>query len=499
MSALTPAGPPLLERFRSAWTDPTRSTALALTDEQRGYTYPELHEAVSRCAGWLRTAGVRHGDRVAIAMTRSARLAIGILGVMAAGACPCPLEPRLGAEEAQRRTRVAGLGWLLTDPESEEEAADCGIPDHRRLVFRGERDDAAYWTNEISPESDGFLLFTSGSSGKPKGVLQNHRGMLVNTLGVIRRTALDGADRLLHVMPLHHTNGVNNQLLAPLLAGSAVLLANRFRAEQMPELIARYRPTIVTGVPTMFARMLANDFSPESLASLRMLRCGSAPITEELHRRIEEKFGLPLVVSYGLSEATCTSTMNPPARRKIGSVGTPLEGQSVFLRRADGERVDLPETEAEICIAGPTLMTGYLLEEATAPQPPGEMLRTGDLGRFDGEGYLYVTGRLKDVIIRGGENLSPNLIEEAVAAIPGVAACCIVAKPHAELGEVPVAFLVRQPGPQGEALDHDAIAQAVGRRLSRIHQPAECFFLDALPENATGKVDRKKLRELVQA
>lgn len=497
MSGAAPAGPHLLDRFRAAWTGPARASALALRDEQRAYTYPELHEAVGRCAGWLRAAGVRHGDRVAIAMTRSADLAICILGAMAAGACPCPLEPKLGAQEAQRRTRLAGLAWLVLDDASEEEAGHRGIPADRCLRFESSRGTAAYWTNELTPASEGFLLFTSGSSGKPKGVLQNHRGMLVNTLGVIRHTGLDAADKLLHIMPLHHTNGVNNQLLAPLLAGAAVVLANRFRAEQMPELFARHRPTIVTGVPTMFARMLALDFAPSALASLRMLRCGSAPITEELHRRIEEKFGLPLVVSYGLSEATCTSTMNPPGRRKTGSVGTVLEGQSVFLRSAGGERIEHAGVEGEICIAGPSLMTGYLLEDASAPQPPGEVLRTGDLGRFDEEGYLSVTGRLKDVIIRGGENLSPNLIEEAVIAIPGVAACCVVGKPHPELGEVPAAFVVRQCGAPGAALDSEAIAQGVRARLSRIHQPAECFFVEALPENATGKVDRRKLRELL--
>ncbi|MBU1442383.1 MAG: acyl--CoA ligase [Gammaproteobacteria bacterium] len=500
MSAAAPAPAHLLDLFHARWTEPSRAAVPALEDEQRRYSYAELHDAVARRAGWLREAGVREGDRVAIAMERSAELAICILGAMAAGACPCPLEPQLGAEEMQRRTRVAALQWIVFDAAHQDDAEASGIAPQQRLAFDAAPDSAPYWTHAISPESDSFLLFTSGSSGKPKGVLQNHRGMLANTLGVMQHTGLGPTDRLLHLMPLHHTNGVNNQLLAPLAAGSSIVLAGRFRAEQLPGLLARSRATIVTGVPTMFSRMLPLDIPREALASLRMLRCGSAPITEELHRRVEEKFSMPLVISYGLSEGTCTSTMNPPERRKIGSVGTVLDGQSVFLRGPAGETLTEPSTEGEICIAGPTLMTGYLVDGHDGrPESPGETLRTGDLGRFDADGYLFVTGRLKDVIIRGGENLSPNLIEEAIATLPGVAACCVVGKAHADLGEVPVAVVVRTAGPEGAALDAETVRSTVAASLSRIHRPEEVRFVDALPENATGKVDRKALRIAVSS
>lgn len=486
--------------FQQLWTEPSRAHAPALRDESDEYSYSQLHRAVGGCAGWLRLQGVRRGDRVAIAMERSAQLAIAILGTMAAGACPCPLEPLLGQDEARRRTEVASLAWVLADDAHADAHQHIGLPEAHRLQRIPLAAEDLYWDVSLPPSGEGLLLFTSGSSGPPKGVLQNHRGMLANALGVMRHTALGPGDRLLHVMPLHHTNGINNQLLAPLLAGSAVILASRFKAELMPGLFERYRPTIVTGVPTMYSRMLDAEFSSLALQTLRILRCGSAPITEELHRRIEAKFGLPLVVSYGLSEATCTSTMNPPHARRLGSVGTPLEGQSVFLRDAAGRVLESAGAEGEICIAGPSLMTGYLKDGAAGtPEPPGEMLCTGDLGRFDEQGYLYIVGRLKDVIIRGGENLSPSLIEEAIAKLPGVAACCVVGKPHADLGEVPVAFVVRRAGLEGAALDAGTILDAVGARLSRIYRPAEVIFMDALPENGPGKVDRKKLRAQAEA
>ena len=175
-----------------------------------------------------------------------------------------------------------------------------------------------------------------------------------NARGVLAHSGLTPDDRLLHVMPLHHTNALNNQVFTPLLAGARVALAGRFRAEDMPGLLARWRPTIMTGVPTMYARMLDLAFEPASLAGLRYARCGSAPITEALHRRIEAFLGCPLLVSYGLSEATCTSTMNPPgARRGHGGhgAGRPARGPAP----ADGSAAPAGG-EGEICIEGDSLM-----------------------------------------------------------------------------------------------------------------------------------------------
>lgn len=292
-------------------------------------------------------------------------------------------------------------------------------------------------------------------------------------------------------MPVHHTNALNNQLFAPFLCGAAVIFSGRFKAEEMPKLMHNHRPTIITGVPTMYARLLSQSFSEQSLSSLRMARCGSAPITVDLHQQIEEKLGCSLIVSYGLSEATCTSTMNPPSGRKIGTVGTILAGQQVRLLGPDGQDV-APEQEGEVCIGGASVMAGYLGAEpdATDRAINNGWLRTGDLGRFDSEGYLSITGRIKEVIIRGGENLSPVLIENAIASHPGVAACCVVGKADADLGEIPVAFVIPSAGAQ---LAPAEIIATVAQRLSRIYQPHEVHFVGSLPENSVGKIDRKAL------
>ncbi|MFD4839114.1 class I adenylate-forming enzyme family protein [Achromobacter sp. NPDC058515] len=486
---MTIADATLVAAFARLWSQPEWAARPAIATARETLSYAQLHRRVGQVAGGLRAAGVGPGDYVAVAMERSLAQVLAILGAMAAGACPCPLEPRLSVEETARRVAAVGLTWMLYDEANAGGAQACGLAAARLLRAEQAAQGPMDWSGSgIAPRAPGLLLFTSGSTGNPKGVLLSHQGLANNARGVLAHTGLTPADRLLHVMPLHHTNALNNQIFTPLLAGASVALAGRFRAEDMPGLLTAFRPTIITGVPTMYARMLELPFDPDSLARLRFARCGSAPITEALHRRIEAFLGCPLVVSYGLSEATCTSTMNPPAARRVGSVGTVLAGQDVALRLPDGAEA-APGGEGEICIAGASLMLGYLgVESADAGAPP--LLRTGDLGRFDADGYLTITGRIKDVIIRGGENISPALIEGVVTGLPGVAACCVVGAPDEDLGEVPVIFVQRNGGP---APDAPRIQAEVLARLGRIYVPREVRWIARLPENAVGKVDRKAL------
>ena len=483
--------------WRSAWTQAGIAGRTALTGPESSLSYAELHDRVSRFAGGLHALGVRRGDLVGLDLERSIDGVVAMLGCICAGACPCPLEPRLPPEQVRERVESVGLHWLLVEAVRQPElagvlAAPAQVLTPSQVAARQQ----AYWDEEAANDSPALLLFTSGSTGKPKGVLLTHHNILNNARGVALHTELSREDRLLHVMPLHHTNAVNNQLFTPFLYGAAVILAGRFKADDMPGLLEQHRPTIITGVPTMYARMLELPFSPGSLAALRFARCGSAPITVDLHQRIEAKLGCELLVSYGLSEATCTSTMNPVGRRRLGTVGTVLAGQSVVLIGANGQPAAAGQ-EGEVCVGGDSVMAGYLGADPQAADRAVRdgLLRTGDLGRFDDEGYLSITGRIKEVIIRGGENLSPALIENAIAAHPDVAACCVVGQADADLGEVPVAFVVaagqRQPSEQ-------TIVETVAARLSRIYRPQAVHFVAALPENSVGKVDRKAVAALLK-
>jgi acyl-CoA synthetase (AMP-forming)/AMP-acid ligase II len=492
----------LAHAFATYWSKPQTAILTALDDGSRSLTYAQLADATATTAANLYAQGLARGDVVAIAMSRSLDAVIVLLAAIRCGLCPCVLEPRLPAEEINERLTLVGAKGLVFDSFNSELAqalernrngAVLAINSAQLDTHAGAQSEAGIATRErnVEAQTPALLLFTSGSTGRPKAVELTQRALLNNALGVIAHTGLSPQDRLLHVMPIYHTNGVNNQLFAPLLAGATIVFADRFRADDMPALMERHRPTIITGVPTMYSRMLSQTFTSASLASLRIARCGSAPITETLHREVEAKLGCPLIVSYGLSEATCTSTMNPPDARRIGSVGTVLRGQSVKLRQADDTMTATPGIEGEICIAGRSVMTGYLgAEDATARTVTDGWLRTGDLGRFDEDGYLYVTGRIKDVIIRGGENLSPLLIESVIVSETHVQACCVVGKPDRDLGEVPVAVVVAGSDPTLQARD---ICDSVRRRLSRIYVPHEVYFVDALPETAVGKVDRKSL------
>ncbi|NYT59334.1 acyl--CoA ligase [Alcaligenaceae bacterium] len=487
----------LISAYPALWQSGQWASLPALADATGTHTvsYGDLYKRVGAMAGQLRQAGVQPRQLVALAMERSPESVIAILGIMAAGACPCPLEPRLTPQEILDRLHSVGIDTVLVD---EANLHGLGFPQDIQLLMTETLPKAPhYWADNIQPDDPGLLLFTSGSTGRPKGVLLSHKGLLNNAKGVIPFTELTPQDKLLHVMPLYHTNGLNNQIFSPFLAGAQVVLASRFRAEDMPALLDRHHPTIITGVPTMYSRMLAQAFSIESLAALRFARCGSAPITKELHAKIEALLHCQLLVSYGLSEATCTSTMNPPGQRKIGSIGKALPFQHVYLRASDGTSVDQPGIDGEICIEGDSLMLGYLgVTQDGVLDPPPPILRSGDLGRMDEDGYFYITGRLKDVIIRGGENISPSLIEQVISSSAEVHSCCVVGQPDSDLGEVPVAFVV----PANPLLqDKTSIQALVSERLSRIYRLEDVFFVDALPENSVGKIDRKALARSLQS
>jgi malonyl-CoA/methylmalonyl-CoA synthetase len=480
----------LVFAWKTTWAQPELQQRTALEFDGRRISYAELSRRVGVFASGLRQSGVGRGDLIAVDLDRSVEAVVAVLACIGAGACPCPLEPRLSIEQTNSRLESVGIDWLLCSAGRRKELQDLPLAANRILLVEEVRGAAQeYWDEAAGPQDRALLLFTSGSTGRPKGVLLTHGNIINNATGVIAHTGLSADDRLLHVMPLHHTNALNNQLFAPFLCGATVIFAGRFKAEEMPKLMHDHRPTIITGVPTIYARLLSQTFSEQSLSGLRLARCGSAPITVDLHEQIEAKLGCALIVSYGLSEATCTSTLNPPSRRKIGTVGTVLAGQQVTLLGPDGQHV-APGQEGEVCIGGASVMACYVGAE------PGTMdrtihngwLRTGDLGRFDSEGYLAITGRIKEVIIRGGENLSPVLIENAIASHPGVAACCVVGKADADLGEVPVAFVIRSAGSQ--PMPEEIIAR-VAQRLSRIYQPHEVHFVESLPENSVGKIDRK--------
>lgn len=473
--------------------DPSLRDRLALQAARESVTYGELIGRIERVAGMLLARGLRRGERVALIAGRSIDAAAGLFGIMAAGGAACVLDPHLNPSETAARLAGADIGWVLADV---GHAASAARASPRELLRIEDAASAAARTlDDLTPDDDALLVCTSGSTGVPKAVLLTHGNLLSNARGVAGRTGVTPEDRVLHMLPLHHTNGVNNLLIVPFCCGASAVMLERFRAETFFAEIAAVRPTYITGVATHYSRLLGYPPPRGALASLRLLRSGAAPLSAQLHREIERHLGLPLIHSYGLSEATCTVAMNPPGARRIGTVGTALEGQRLAVLAPGTETPIATGTEGEICVAGPSLMKGYVPPAASADGPSirNGWLRTGDLGRMDEDGYLTVTGRLKEIIIRGGENLSPGRIEEAILRNPAVRACCVIGAPHADLGEVPVAFIVVH---EGRAVLESVIRDQVAAELPRACVPARVIAVDALPEIGIGKIDRKALKQL---
>jgi acyl-CoA synthetase (AMP-forming)/AMP-acid ligase II len=481
----------LIHQLRQAIERHATDGRPAIYDAHRVFSYADLGKRIDAYAAGYREWGFARGAPVGIVATKSFDAFAALFGVMQAGGCACFIEPELAPAVIAERMACVGMRSVI-HAESIDLSALTGAD--VRSLSKLVKEDAVFADTALRPDDLAMMLFTSGSTGAPKAIVLSHRNLAVNAHGVWQHTGTSVADRLLHVMPLYHTNGLNNQLIVPLLAGASIVIVDRFGAEDAVQRLKSDGITYMTGVPTMYSRMLPFVSPEDQFPSLRFLRCGSAPITAALQERIEQTFRVPLVISYGLSEATCTSTMNPPERRRIGTVGTVLAGQKIGLFEP-GSDTEVPAgAEGEIRISGPALMHGYIGAAAASPIVGGWM-RTGDLGRFDPDGYLSITGRIKDVIIRGGENISPALIEQHLAAHPMVRDCCVVGMPHSDLGEVPVAFVVAR---DAQAIEAGVLADFLRTRLSRIYVPQAFHLLELLPTNAVGKVDRAMLKKRLE-
>ena len=487
-------GAPLGHLLSDAIARHASAGRLAMIGPGWSLTYAKLGGMIDRFANGIHAWTGEHGALIGIWAPKRVETIAAFLGAMQCGACPCILEPGLASHAVEERLSAARINHLVFSkiPEvSLEPLVKCGI---RLRSIDSLLSDRGYRCENLRPADGAMVLFTSGSTGQPKGILLSHANLACNAEGVIDRTGITPEDRLLHIMPHFHTNGINNQIIAPLIAGATVALIEKFRADMVVALLCKFAATYATGVPTMYSRILTCTPGPYPREALRFLRCGSAPLTTVLHERVEEAFGVPLSVSYGLSEATCTSTMNPPFDRRIGTVGPALGNQVVELLDPDSGRVLGRGEEGEVCISGDAVMGGYI-EDGIETVLTERRLRTGDLGTFDSGGYLSITGRIKDTIVRGGENLSPGLIERTLGSHPAVRACAVVGRPDVDLGEVPVAFVVRQDGLR---TDEEDLSAHVLHRLSRIHVPAEFVLLDAIPENTVGKTDYRALKDMVR-
>jgi oxalate---CoA ligase len=463
-------------------------------------TYTELWARVRELVGDLRGAGVGPGDRVAIVLPGGRDLALTLLAC-ASGASAAPLNPAYREEEF--RFHLADLGVRAVvmpgsgDPAGSQAAQASGVPVLRwcdgRLVPEGNGGPASGHARAQSRVADApaLLLHTSGTTSRPKLVPLSHANLCASAVHVRDTLALTPADRCLSVMPLFHIHGLVASLLASLAAGAAVECTPGFYAPEFFRWMDAFGPTWYTAVPTMHQAILARaPKHPDVIARrrLRLIRSSSSALPPVVMDRLEAVFGAPVIEAYGMTEAAHQMASNPlpPMRRKPGSVGRPAGPEIAIMAEAGGL---LPANcPGEVVIRGPNVTRGYEdNSEANQGAFTDGWFRTGDQGYLDEDGYLFITGRLKEIINRGGEKIAPRSVEEALLSHQAVAEAAVFAVPDASLGEAVGAAVVLRPGRNAGERE---LQHHVAARLADFNVPAVILLRDELPKGPTGKVQR---------
>ncbi|WP_374978849.1 acyl-CoA synthetase [Pseudomonas solani] len=356
----------------------------------------------------------------------------------------------------------------------------------------------------IAPDDIASYFHTGGTTGTPKLAPHTHRNEVAMAMILAYTINLGPRDVTLCGLPLFHVNGVMVTGLAPFFAGAQVLLAtpqgyrNTALIQNFWTIIERYKVSFFSGVPTIYAGLLQVPSEGYDLSSLRYALCGAAPMPVELIRQFEAKTGLTLIEGYGLTEGTCGSCGNPSAgERRPGSIGLRMPYCDVAIKVLDEQGGFLRDARANeignVCLRGITVFKGYLQASKNAGiWVDGDWFNTGDLGRIDADGYIWLTGRSKDLIIRGGHNIDPQMIEEALHGHPAVAMAAAVGKPDEKAGELPVAYVQLKPGMQ--ASEAELLAHAGAHVPERAAVPKDVWIIDALPVTAVGKTFKPTLR-----
>ncbi len=491
-------------------------------------TYGQLRDVADAVGRKLLSLGLAPGDRVAIHLPNCPEFVHVFFGALRAGLVAVPLNSQLKERELKfilqnSEARACISVWPLVNMVRNLRAelpalrtiaiaGTCPVP---REAWAQELGEGLLPYDDFLPGpgftpgppptlaegTDAAIIYTSGTTGNPKGVVLTHHNYETNLRQLIRAADVRPEDRFLCVLPLFHVNAQVVTLLAPLGAGASVVLMEKFSPVEFLEAIHKYQVTTFSAVPTIYA-ILNNrlDLGKYDLSHLRFCICGAAPMPVEVFETFEKKFKARIVEGYGLSEGTCASSVNPVnGVRKVGSIGVPLDGQE--MRIVDDHGAPVPAgTTGEIIVRGENVMKGYFNDPAATEAALRDgWLHTGDLGHVDADGYFWIAGRKKEMIIRGGENIYPKEIEDVLYAHPRVAEAAVVGLPDPVWGEEVGAFIVLR---EKTKLTHqhllaDEVIAFLKERLADYKLPRKVFFRDNLPRTATGKVQKHVLRASV--
>jgi acyl-CoA synthetase (AMP-forming)/AMP-acid ligase II len=472
-------------------------------DQTTAVSWSALYRFSNRLAAFLTSKDIGANDRVAILADNSLENLMLFFAVLRHGATLCTLSTDSGAGPLCEMLTRLRPKLVLWSGEAARALVTTGVPgEWLEFGDRGEKggffDMIESWPDTpVLPSVGGhddfaIISFTSGTSAAPKGVLQQYGNFFWNTEQVTRTFQLTASDRLLEYRSLNWASTQYLSLMPCLMAGAEILFASRFSQSRFFDWIRTYRPTVAIGIPTVVNMLLArrNAAGASEFDSMRFMTCSTAPLMVEQHKRFEETYGISLVQLYGMSEAGTIACNNPGATR-VGSVGKPLGYQNVVVLDDSGRPLPAGQIGA-IETGGAQNAYGYLFEDGSIEKIRDSMLKTGDLGYLDADGFLYITGRAKDVIIRGGVNISPTEIDNVLTAHPDIIEAATIGVADAVYGEEVVSYVVVAPG---RSLDAAAVRAHCAASLPDFKRPKRIVFADTLPKTQRAKIDRAALAE----
>jgi long-chain acyl-CoA synthetase len=479
--------------------------------EQR-ISFRQMADITDKVAAGLQRLGVQAMDKVCLLLPNCLEYLYLFLGIPKLGAASVPINTALKRDEVSYivensdacaivtsplfldlvlslRPFCPKLQWIIVVGNTNELTPFSGMVKWEDLLAMAE---AETLIGNIHPENLMSIVYTSGTTGRPKGVMLTQLNYWQNSWQTSKAIGLQPDDRAMCILPLFHVNGQVVTVLAPLQAGASAIVTEGFSPRTFFNYVARYQATLFSGVPTIYSILLhLPDREKYDLRSLRLCICGGAPMPVEVFNRFEQSFKVKVVEGYGLSEGTCASAINPVnGQRKIGSIGLPFPGQELSIFNHRNEEMPVGSV-GEIVIRGTNVMQGYYKNPtATAETLIDDWLHTGDLGYRDSEGYYYIVGRKKEMIIRGGENIYPKEIEEWLYRHPEIQECAVIGLPDPIWGEE-VAVVISVI-PRATLVGADVIAYCQ-KELADYKCPRRVLFMEELPKTATGKIQKNKL------
>lgn len=484
-----------------AANDPDR--LLLETGEGRRLNYGQMATLTRRLAGSLATLEVKAGDRVVAQVEKSPEAIALYLACLRLGATFVPLNTAYTFAELEYFLGDSTPAVAVVRPADREPvqaiATSCGVRHVETLDERGggsllDIPGTAPESSIHEPATLAALLYTSGTTGRSKGAMLTRANLSSNALTLAQAWRFSSSDVLLHALPIFHVHGLFVAINTVLASGSAMLFLSKFDADQIVRLLPR--ATVMMGVPTFYTRLLQHpELNQDTVRNVRLFVSGSAPLLAETHREFQARTGHAILERYGMSE-TLMNTSNPYEGRRIpGSVGPALPGVEVRITDPEsGAPLSEPDAIGMIEVRGPNVFSGYwrMPEKTAAEFRKDGFFITGDLGKRDPQGYVYIVGRGKDLIITGGYNVYPIEVELEIDALPGVNESAVVGVPHADFGEGVTAVVVPR---KGMTLHEAEIRNALEHRLAKFKLPKRIVFVDELPRNTMGKVQKSALRE----